>query len=155
MNAVWIGLQTDWSATASADDTTPGYFPVIDTLFCLLFTSELVIRIVAEGKVFFSKRSPNWKWNIFDTVLVALQILEEFMARLIDEKDGQSAKFSYMRILRLLRLIRVMRLVRIVRLVSELKTIISSIMGSLRSLMWTLVLLILFIYIVGIFLTQA
>merc|ERR1719453_1495767 len=95
------------------------------------------MRVLSDGRSFLTR--DGWYWNAFDLALVILQIIEEFVSRLVDNHCGQSANFSFMRILRILRLIRVVRLIRIVRLIGELKTIVASVVGSLRSLMWTLV----------------
>merc|ERR1719313_1636388 len=124
VNAAWIGIQTEAAARSTDDCGDPDAFVVIDALFCIGFTTELIFRLIADGKFFLSK--PGWSWNAFDLLLVLFQITEWFISRLVSSCGGQSANFSFMRILRILRLIRVIRLVRIIRLIGELKTIVAS-----------------------------
>lgn len=156
VNALWIGIQTDIMAQRGKDKAIPDYFRVTDSLFAVLFSLELCLRLYVSRWGFFTEKGRMW--NLFDTLLVAAQLTEEAMAwdDVIrgNTTGGNSTNFSFMRILRVLRFIRVLRLVRIVRLIGELRTIVCSIAGSLKSLGWTICLLTLLIYVVGIYFTQ-
>jgi len=150
LNACTIGFQTDITAR-SVSDVTPQAFSVIDAVFCVLFTLEIAMRVVAFGTQFFV--GPGWLWNWFDCSLVGLQLVEE-IGSLMVANASIGFNFSFMRVLRILRLVRIARVVRILRLIRELRTIVSSILGSMRSLMWTVALLFLIIYVLGVCLTQ-
>jgi voltage-gated sodium channel len=147
LNAVVIGAQTEHMANTRSS-VTPYAYKIIELVFCLAFSGELAIRLSAYKYDFFGD---EWKWNIFDTLLVFSQICE----LVIDFSVGSTGpNVSFMRILRVLRLVRVMRLVRVIRYISELRTIIASVANSLRSLFFTIVLIAFIIYIIAIFFTQ-
>jgi len=145
LNGLVVGVQTDYMAREDLEDP-PIAFQVVEIIFCVVFTVELTIRLIAFRCAFFlmSQRA----WNIFDFVIVNLQLLEIFMSLV-----AAGVGFSF-NILRILRLIRVVRLARALRLIGELRTIVSSIAGSVKPLFWTGVLLLLIAYVVGVALTQ-
>jgi len=156
LNAISIGWQTDYMANY-ATDHLPVVFRVFDALFCVVFTVELALRIVAYGKSFVC--GPEWRWNVFDVAMVTMQIFEEIAALIAIGSHQHSSSvpgsnFSYLRLLRLVRLVRVLRIVRVLRFIGELRKLVCSIGNSLQSLAWTLVLLIFMLYVVGICFTQ-
>lgn len=161
-NAVCIGVETDWMAK-NLDEDLPLGFTIINWCFCLFFLLELGFRLVVYRLDFF--RMAGWKWNVFDSLLVTLQVVEETMGILAMSITGSNAtndssssvvadNLSIMRVLRVLRLVRIIRLVRVMHLVSELRTIVVAIFGTLQSLLWTMALLLLVMYIIGVYLTQ-
>lgn len=149
INALTIGIQTNYSAVHPKDPLPHG-FRVIEIIFCVLFTFELAIRI-AVWRFRFLVMS-GWQWNVFDAIIVGLQLLEEVLSQFQHKTIVQN--LSVTRVLRILRLIRVIRLVRILRLIRELRTLVSSISNSMKSLGWTVLLLTLMIYTVSLYLTQ-
>jgi len=154
LNAASIGAQTDYMAT-HITDVLPTAYRAIEIVFCVVFTLELLMRIAVYRIRFFCM--PDWKWNMFDTIVVILQLVEEFLGIImwmVSAEGAVQTDFSAMRILKVLRLIRIIRLVRILRLIGELRTIVVSIIGSLRSLFWTMLLLLLVIYLVAVYVTQ-
>lgn len=151
VNAITIGLQTDWDAKNLPKDTHLA-FKAIEIFFCIAFTIELIMRFLAFRLAFFC--NDEWRWNMFDTFLVSVTLIEQFV-ELIITKDGKlGVNVSFMRVLRVLRLVRVVRLVRIVRLISELRTIVSSVANSLKSLVFTILIIAFLIYIMAVFITQ-
>eukprot|EP00929_Paragymnodinium_shiwhaense_P086474 TRINITY_DN46991_c0_g1_i1.p1 TRINITY_DN46991_c0_g1~~TRINITY_DN46991_c0_g1_i1.p1 ORF type:complete len:801 (+),score=182.89 TRINITY_DN46991_c0_g1_i1:65-2467(+) len=154
-NAVSLGVQTDHQARYKWRDP-PSDFRRAETFFCIFFTGELLIKLAAYRCSFFI--NDMYRWNIFDCIVVGMQLSEEFMALLAPAGDGSEGgggtNLSAMRMLRILRLVRIIRLVRVMRLVGELRSIIVSIFSSMQSLIWTLVLLLLIMYIVAVYLTQ-
>lgn len=162
INAGVMGIQVDWMARHRSADA-PTIFRSFEKLFCLLFTIEWILRLAAHGRRFFSKQL--WGWHAFDTVLVGTQLFEEFMLLSVSgprglydtaspKESNGNGSFGFLRVLRFLRLVRIMRTVRVLRLVGELRTLVLSIIGSLRALVWAMLLLFLFLYVVGIFITQ-
>lgn len=150
-NALTIGVQADYAARNSTDQD-PLAFQVLEKVFCLLFLTELCLRVLVYGRRFFSNRA--WKWNIFDCFVVGLQVSEEIVSLCATEQQSSSQNFSALRVMRILRLVRIIRLVRVLRLIGELRTIVVSIMGSMKALFWTVCLLMLIIYIIAVYLTQ-
>ena len=150
INAIVIGVQTDWMAQTH-DSNPPFWFMLIECFFCTAFTVELLIRMVAQRLDFFLD---DYQWNLFDIVLVFLQIVELAIEFASSSDDAIGTNVSFMRILRILRLVRVMRLVRVVRYITELRTIVSSIINSLKSLLFTILIMIFLIYVISVVITQ-
>eukprot|EP00928_Gymnodinium_smaydae_P018658 TRINITY_DN17111_c0_g1_i1.p1 TRINITY_DN17111_c0_g1~~TRINITY_DN17111_c0_g1_i1.p1 ORF type:complete len:686 (+),score=88.50 TRINITY_DN17111_c0_g1_i1:111-2168(+) len=155
LNAISLGVQTDWQARNESDETRVA-FKVIETLFCIIFTLELSLRVVAYGRDFL--KLPHVGWHLFDCVLVGTQLMDEIVFLVLltngtSSSDGASA-VGAMRMMRVLRLVRVVRLVRVIRLIGELRTIVLSIVGCFKALIWAMALLLLIMYIVGLYVTQ-
>lgn len=156
MNAIFLGMQTDY-ISRNLDTDTPSYFRISEIAFCVIFTLELTLRIIAYRSDLFYM--PSWKWNVFDCFLVVMQVSEEVLAvvaQLSEQEDGQdtTSNFGALRVLRVLRLVRIIRLVRVMHLIGELRILVVSIFNSLRSLLWTLLLLFIIMYIVGVYFCQ-
>eukprot|EP00747_Dinoflagellata_sp_TGD_P186494 gnl/TRDRNA2_/TRDRNA2_43537_c0_seq1.p1 gnl/TRDRNA2_/TRDRNA2_43537_c0~~gnl/TRDRNA2_/TRDRNA2_43537_c0_seq1.p1 ORF type:complete len:637 (-),score=144.65 gnl/TRDRNA2_/TRDRNA2_43537_c0_seq1:87-1997(-) len=161
VNAVVIGLQTEWMCK-NLSLKIPTAYVVLEILFCVIFTCELIYKIKKLGMYFFTSEQ-DVKWNIFEVLLVICQWFDVIgMFVTIDNFESKSeatnkagvGNYSFMRLLRIVRLLRVLRMVRLLRFVQELNTIVSSILASMRSLCWTILLLVLLIYIVGILFAQ-
>lgn len=162
-NACLMGVQVQLEAEAARSPEPvpiPPGLRLISLLFCVAFTTELVLRIMLYRLDFFV--GCGWRWNMFDITIVGLQLAEEvgemqaadsLGAVLSQQRDGNMS-LSFMRILRVLRLIRIVRVVRILRLVRELRAMVHSIASTMFSLFWTLLLLSLLIYVVAICFTQ-
>lgn len=166
LNAISLGAQTDWQARHVTSETPP-FYRALEVCFCVVFTIEILLRLIGHGRGFFSRA--NVLWHLFDSFLVITQLLEEFMRLAAawgwvddpakENPSGQRSKskmsnLSALRVVRILRLIRVMRLMRVLRLIGELRTLVMSIIGSLRSLVWAVALLFLMMYVMGVYLTQ-
>lgn len=152
LNAASIGIQTNYMVAHLAEET-PYVFRVIDTSFCVLWTTELVLRLSVYGNSFFTMA--GCRWNIFDAAVVGLQLLEELVSAAANTRDtAMPTNLNVVRLLRVLRLVRIIRLVRLLRFIQELRTMVCSIANSFRSLCWTIVLLMLMVYVVSVCLTQ-
>lgn len=166
LNAIVMGLQTDYQARVVTDRTTTA-FRVFEVLFCVLFTVELLLRLYVWRGAFF--KGQDLKWNLFDLFLVTTQLTEEIITVVVDlaivgqseseggDDDGASnatSNFSVLRVLRILRLIRVLRLMRVLRLIGELRTLVMSVLFSLKALVWAVLLLLVLIYVLGVYITQ-
>ncbi|CAE7946587.1 SCN11A [Symbiodinium sp. KB8] len=125
--------------------------------FTVLFTLELLLRLRTEGRGMFSCHNPDIKWNVMDTVLVMLGILDEVMTRTfaaMRDAPDPPPNMSSARILRLLRLVRVARVLRVLRFFSDLRVMIMGVLSSLKALMWALILLFFIIYITAVCILQ-
>mmetsp|Transcript_101981 Transcript_101981/g.287883 ORF Transcript_101981/g.287883 Transcript_101981/m.287883 type:complete len:610 (+) Transcript_101981:59-1888(+) len=157
LNAASMGYQTDYEARRVTDETAAG-FQILESVFCGIFTLELLLRLWAMRCDFFKRR--NLFWGVFDIAIVTSQLSEEVLrvyAKWSGETESGSQAAGWLnnvRLFRVLRLIRVMRLVRMLKLIGELRTMLSSIMGSLRSLVWAVMLLVLMMFIVGVCITR-
>jgi voltage-gated sodium channel len=159
LNALFLGLQVDNQARNPGEKEPTG-FRVVDLMFCVTFTLELVLRFSCSGWSFFV--APGWGWNWFDLILVLLQLLEViFLAVASSQDDGSGESSSrgassvrVVRVFRVLRTLRVIRVLRLVRFVAELRKVLYLLLASFWSFVWTAVLLCMLIYILGIFITQ-
>lgn len=123
----------------------------MEILFCLVFTVELVMRLKVYRKTYF--QMSDWKFNIFDCVLVFAQLIE-LLLEAIRSSQIISVNLTFMRTLRIIRLIRILRTARVMHLASGIRTLVSSISASLRSLAWTICLLTLMLYTLSVGLTS-
>eukprot|EP00913_Durusdinium_trenchii_P017499 g16443.t1 len=149
LNSIIIGIQADWNVR-NISVPEPEGFGVSEKIFAVIFTGELLLRIVGLGfRRFYC--GPDWKWALFDTVVVSLQLFDEIITLAVgdDSAAGSQGNLGFMRVVRVLRLLRILRLVRILQFVNELRTMVMSVASSMRSLVWTLVLMLLMMYIIG------
>eukprot|EP00747_Dinoflagellata_sp_TGD_P160453 gnl/TRDRNA2_/TRDRNA2_177983_c0_seq1.p1 gnl/TRDRNA2_/TRDRNA2_177983_c0~~gnl/TRDRNA2_/TRDRNA2_177983_c0_seq1.p1 ORF type:complete len:774 (-),score=148.33 gnl/TRDRNA2_/TRDRNA2_177983_c0_seq1:291-2612(-) len=149
-NAATLGAQTDYTARNVVEDS-PLVFRIIEVIFCGIFVTELCIRLVVYGGSLFIKE--DWKWNVFDCLVVGLQILEQVFQLVLSSQDGRPNPAIWTA-MRFLRLGRIARVVRVMRLNSELRSVVLSMMDSFKALVWTAFFLFLLMYIVGICMTQ-
>jgi len=131
-----LGVETNYHTTTRVEHL-PVYFGTIDTVFCGVSAAELLLRMDVRRSRFVSMN--GWCWNLFDLVVVGLQLTEQVCHLASLTGDQRSTPLS--RVLRVVRLLRVTRVLRVVRLVEELRTLASSIAGCIKSLGWTLLLL--------------
>jgi len=158
MNSVVLGAQTDFRAK-NPDEDPPRILFHCEIAFCFVFVMELVLRLYVHRSRFFYMS--GWQWNVFDCVLITLQLCEQIMLAVLpadEQSDGQALvgvnDFSAARVVRLLRLIRVLRVARVLQGISELRILVVSILNSVKSLFFSMVLLVLLIYTVSLYLTQ-
>eukprot|EP00929_Paragymnodinium_shiwhaense_P093086 TRINITY_DN53138_c0_g3_i1.p1 TRINITY_DN53138_c0_g3~~TRINITY_DN53138_c0_g3_i1.p1 ORF type:complete len:567 (-),score=108.84 TRINITY_DN53138_c0_g3_i1:197-1897(-) len=153
MNAVLIGVETSLINPKKSNHGVHDHGAMeivhqLEFIFCVIFVSELLVRIFTYGSDFFV--GDMWQWNMFDTLIVGLQVMEQ----LSEEFHGRLLSVSSIKILRLVRVFRIIRLLRVLRLVDELQRIIISIVNSLSSLVWVLMLLAVLIYFFAVVFTS-
>merc|ERR1719282_1000558 len=98
-----IGWETDYLARNVAEKM-PLSAHILSVFFCFAFFVELVLRCIFRGT--------DWKWNIFDCVLVGLQVVEVIMSF---TPIDFLMNLSFIRLIRLMRIVRVVRVIRVVR----------------------------------------
>jgi len=149
-NSVLIGVEVQYT-TRNGDTAN---FWVIQLVFSSLFLIEMVLRLGAEGLLFF--QSELWAWNCFDLFLVLLSMLE-LLIDLVSSSGSSSIPFetSNLRIARFVRIIRSVRIARVVEMLGALRTLVTSLVCTLKTLAWALLLLVMFIYVAGVVFTQA
>jgi voltage-gated sodium channel len=107
---------------------------LLDVIVLTIFTIEVVIKILAEGKRPFNYFSNAW--NIFDFLIVAVCLLEPLLP--IDA--------AFLPVLRLARILRVLRLITVV---PKLQLIVGTLLKSVPSMFYVCVLLFLLFYMYG------
>mmetsp|Transcript_22505 Transcript_22505/g.49704 ORF Transcript_22505/g.49704 Transcript_22505/m.49704 type:complete len:557 (+) Transcript_22505:38-1708(+) len=148
LNAAWIGIELD----VTRDDER-WIFLLVDNLFCLFFSFELVIRFRAFRKTSFAISDA---WFLYDLLLLMIMILETWIIPvflLLAARRGFSKNGGALA-LRLLRLLRLTRMVRGMRMVPELRTIVRGMIAALRSVGIALTLLLGITYVFAIIFRQ-
>eukprot|EP00812_Abedinium_dasypus_P002473 NODE_1301_length_1181_cov_687.086146.p1 GENE.NODE_1301_length_1181_cov_687.086146~~NODE_1301_length_1181_cov_687.086146.p1 ORF type:complete len:364 (+),score=93.57 NODE_1301_length_1181_cov_687.086146:3-1094(+) len=118
--------------------------------FTLVFTLELLLRILSEQCSFCSHNNPNLSWNILDTFIIGTSLTESVMAEL----GLYTVDLSLLRMLRNFRLVRVLRVVRTMQIFSDLRAMVAGFFSSFSSLCWATFVLALLIYLYAIVLMQ-
>ncbi|CAJ1420926.1 unnamed protein product [Effrenium voratum] len=152
-NSVFVGVEV----SSSVAGEEPLAIQVFQYAYTVIFTVELALRILANGRRFIL--SEEWMWNWMD-IFIVLTSLWELAVELAttDETSGSSIQFTGLKALRLVRITRIVkvaRLARVLRFVMALRTLISSIIYTLKSLIWAMVLLGLIVYVFAVLFTQA
>jgi hypothetical protein len=149
VNAILVGVEADYIVT-SGSSSVPVALGVLDWTCNIIFTLELILRMMASGQFFFSLRNKNLCWNWFDLIVVSTSYITEILALF----TSQSMDLSVLRLLRIFRLVRVFRVLRVLRFFSVLRTMIAGILISFKSLMWALLLLSIIMYVFGVCVLQ-
>jgi len=154
-NAAMIGVTSDRSIHFAVDN--PGQIlsedkstKELNYAFAAFYTSELLLKLSVFGRHFFN--NSEWKWNIFDLVLV-LTAIWDVIADIF--KLASMIPFTWMRVIRLMKMLKMLRVVRVMRFFKELRTMLTSICGSISTLFWSICMLILMMYIFGLCFLQA
>jgi len=156
LNAVFIGITSDMAmqravssfanqnAGTHADVQGPLWSVVCDFIFNFVFIAELVLRIVILDTRFFL--GADWKWNLFDSCLVLLSIVEMMLS-------GVGYTTNFMRVLRVVRVTRSLRMIRLVRfthLVRKLRLMTVAIVNCGMMLMWAVLVLLIVIFLFSV-----
>lgn len=150
LNAILIGVSSDVELKCAlrhseCDAVMMDVLGSLNTFFTVLFTLELVVRIVARRLDFC--RGPSAGWNLLDTVVVVVSLLEGLAA-------GGGIDFKYIRLMRLTRLVRTLRVVRTLPMFTTLRTMMNAIMNSASSLMWAMILIWFTLFMFAVAFTQ-
>jgi hypothetical protein len=149
-NAVLIGWETDY--IANHDGATRVHFQTVGFAMNLWYVLEILLRLLTYGKDFFL--GPDYRWNVFDTVLISTSLLDlAFEAISFGKQTLVAARIA--RITRLFRVMRLLRVMRMLRYVREFRKLVFSLASSLQTLFWSLLLLFFVMFCFGVFFTQS
>ncbi|TMW66115.1 hypothetical protein Poli38472_003880 [Pythium oligandrum] len=127
MAGLMVGLQT----SIEVEDAIGGVLAVIDSTILAVFTTEVVLKLVAEGvEPWMYFRSG---WNTFDFIIV--------VGSFTRGKGGM---------LTMLRLLRLLRVLKLVRAFPQLQVIVSALMKGVGSIGYIGLILLLCFYVFGI-----
>lgn len=147
VNGVCFGAQTDYMARKKQEEV-PAFFAAAELCFCVIFSTELAVKLWYFRRELY--RGPGWQWNVFDTILVVIQLSDVLLEIILKGSSGVLENASFLRLLRVLRLLRIMRLVRLMKFFEDLNIVTSAIANSMRPLFGTVMLMGLMMYIIGI-----
>ena len=134
---------------------------VVGYCFTGLFSVELLLRFLAQGRAFASLRNREWRWNLLDSIIVLASLYEVGMDVVNLAMGAEATQMTGMsglrtlRIVRITRLVKVARLARVLRFIMALRTLTQSILHTMKSLIWAMVLLCLVVYTFAVLFTQA
>lgn len=150
-NAITIGFSADYSMKHIGEPPNQT-LEDLELVWSAFYFAELLMRVwVHRLDYIFSN---EWKWNLFDMVLVVLAINDQIIAMM--ENDSESrANFSVVRVLRMAKMLKLLRMVRLMRMFRQLRLILNSIMGSINSMFWSIVLILVITGCLGICFVQA
>lgn len=157
-NSLLLGIHLEWQAVTRDFSSGIEFFTTLHTMYSLLFTLEVCLRLTADGCRKYVWESSDWAWNWLDIFVVMSSWVELASELLNNGPSMTSSTNSNLRILRLLRvgkLVRVVRVFRMVKFFRSLRTLVQSLMGTMKSLFWAMILLALIIYIFSILFTDA
>lgn len=134
----------------------------MEQCFCIYFSIELFIRFMAFEAKFSGvgkSKLPPWTkdaWFMFDSLLVAMMVLETWVFTLIEVIGGGSGSPLEGKgaILRLFRLLRLSRLMRMLRSLPELMVLVKGMVTAMKSVIYVMCLLIICLYVFAIAITQ-
>jgi len=147
LNAALIGLLSDirLKALVEGRDESSAWEQV-DVGFAAFFAVELLLRLLSERSLFIY--GAEWKWNLFDSVLVALSTADAVLSGI---SSGDLSNVTIVRILRFARFIRIVRIARAVRAFHSLRLVVFAIFESMVSLLWCFLVVGLIIYVFAVF----
>lgn len=132
LSAIIIGIETYPAMANQYRDV----LSLIDQIIIALFTIEIALKIISNGKrpwLFFSD-----PWNVFDFIIVAICLIP----------------FNDTHYFAVFRILRVLRILRMITVFPKLKLIISALLKSIPSMGYVIMLICLLFYvyaIVGVF----
>jgi len=110
------------------------FLNVMEWFFGLLFTVELILKVVGLGREFIQDR-----WNLIDCFIVAAWLAD----RVVLGSSDLPVSPMLLRLFRLVRLLRLLKLARRFTAFDSLRVMTSAIKGSFSVLVWTIVCLFL------------
>jgi hypothetical protein len=153
VNALWMGYDLDQNTALSIDTAEP-QFMIIETIFCVLFTVEVGVWLMAFERKLFPFTDPRELWFKLDFTLVLEMFFDAWMMPLVIKPlsggDGMTGQRDIVEMIRMLRLMRMTRMIRIMRAVPVFMTIIKGMAAALRSVSATMFLMGLVLYVYGI-----
>jgi len=146
LNAAFLGISAQVDLKEVINGETPSeVLSYVEICFCVWFTFELVVRLMAEQFTFFY--ASEWKMNLLDLFLVLVTVL----GMVLNPEGGASSSATIARLIRLIRFVRVLRMVRVARSFQSLRLLVFSIIDSMGMLMWCALVVFAFVYSFAIF----
>lgn len=143
-----VNNSLDVEATGAAHAT---WVDDLELVFTAFFVLELVVRAIIERIAFIF--GSEWKWNLFDSTLIMMSIVDIVTTSGADENSA-SGGISFGRLLRLSRFTRLMRISRVMRHLQSLRTILYAILASMSSLFWCLIFIMFNMYVFAVFIVS-
>lgn len=149
-NAVVIGGETDYPDLE--------IWSVVENVFLIIFSSELLLRLLSLGLRNFFFGGEDQLWNIFDFSIVSLGILDcvgsAFSAvqdtSVSQTDDSQNSGGGVTTLFRMIRLLRILRVFKIIRFLKQLYMIIFGFVEAIQAICLVSVLMFFVLYICAV-----
>lgn len=122
-----LGLRGDDSDWSNAETG----FEIAEKLFCAVFFMELLLRMWAFGRAFFSSLF-NW----LDGAIVLFTFAETFILRPMHITGGMN--LASLRVMRAFRVFRIIKVVRFTEQMREMRVLIRTLIASWRGVGWSM-----------------
>jgi hypothetical protein len=130
-----MGFQTDH------EDAAVVFFEVLDNIFTLVFTVEMVIKIFAFRTRYFCDL-----WNVFDFIITTISIVDLWIMAAV----GGGGGMNVLAVFRIFRVFRAVRLLRMLKSLRQLVLIVEGLVHAIETSSWVAMLLVLLLYIFSI-----
>jgi hypothetical protein len=124
---------------------------IMDFFFLALFSLEWCLRVFASRSRYFSPSNDNFGWNLFDTFIIGIQVLESLLRLAFGSSSSSGFNTYLIRKFNIMRLLRLLRTLRRFRSVRQLHMLVYSVWMSLSTFFWsiTALALVTFMFAVG------
>jgi len=154
LNGIWIGIDVQYNHPSLKKNGKLPLEPtstVVENLFCVYFTFEIVVRILAFGMMNFHEKELRF-WFIFDSVLVAFMVIETWIMLVVDSITGGGGN-SFLSKFSTLRLLRLTRLTRLLHSLPELLTLVRGMVNATKAVSIVLAFMVMIMYVFAIVFT--
>lgn len=117
----------------------------LNYFFVGFYTFEILLKLAGLKCDFW--RGEDWKWNVFDLVLVLFAWYDLFADKFFSDTRLNQ---TWLRGLRLLKMFKMLRVVRVMRFFRELRNMIAAIVGSFTTLIWAILAISLMMFVFGL-----
>mmetsp|Transcript_91801 Transcript_91801/g.242734 ORF Transcript_91801/g.242734 Transcript_91801/m.242734 type:complete len:114 (+) Transcript_91801:172-513(+) len=111
MSVVELCVQTQYMAQHWLKEP-PQVFKDIETVFCIVFVAEMVLKLISFGYHGFFCCRKNWMSNLFDFSLVVFQFVDIAVDMLGSSNSNRSRLAGVLRFFRIVRLMRLPRFLK-------------------------------------------
>jgi len=146
LDAAALGIETEYDR--------PAIFRTVNLIFCVTYFIELCMRIIVHGRLYLGAGG-GWKWNVFDTAVIATQIVHECLIAFAGTRTFARpiSNVSLLRMLRFARLLRVMRALHVFHSFRQIRSMVDSITASLKTMGAAMIPIIYLVYAFGVYVT--
>ncbi|CAK0803380.1 unnamed protein product [Prorocentrum cordatum] len=148
LNTVYAITDANLTMELAIEGNADSGIHVAEAVFFGWFTMELILKLIAQGKYFFTAK-PDVMWNYFDTFLWVMSFLLEVFSA------AASINVSFLRVLRCLKLVRVIHMLHFLDFTKELRTMMESTIQSALTLLWCLLMVGFFVLLFALFFVQS
>lgn len=153
-NALCLAVESEISWADGQDTSVTNVldaFKILDLIFLLIFTAELMARIIGSGFGIIAKNPAMW----LDLIIVITGWITEIIFPLhlgvgITDRD-QDSPSKVLQTLKVLRVLRAVRVLRMLTMFRDLWLVVQSFFYCLRPLMWTVLFILIIIFLFAMF----